>query len=91
MNLLTIRLVLLSALVALLSENRLSAQEPQWTSRVLKVGADRQKTNSVSIFQRPYRPLHFYGNSVRRLHYRGRAIPMPRDMANTVRYITVRQ
>ena len=30
---------------------------------------DRAKIRSTPIEKRPYRPLHFYGNTVRRNHY----------------------
>lgn len=56
------------------------AQQPGWTGRVLKVGIDRQVTDSVDIVNRPYRPFHFYGNTVRRQHYRGFPLPLPRDV-----------
>lgn len=61
-----------------------SAAEPQWTSQVVKRGEDRAKTNSTDILHRPNRPLHFYGNTVRRAYYRGSARPTIRDMQNTV-------
>ncbi len=35
---------------------------------------DRAKIRSTPIEQRPYRPLHFYGNTVRRNYY-GRTFP----------------
>lgn len=54
-------------------------QQPEWTGRVLKVGIDRQYTDSVDILERPYRPFHFYGNTVRRMHYRGFPLPLPVD------------
>jgi hypothetical protein len=31
----------------------------------------RQQIEATPIVNRPYRPLHFYGNAVRRAHYRG--------------------
>lgn len=55
------------------------SKEPGWTGGVIKLGSDRTRTRSTPITQRPYRPFHFYGNTVRRLHYRGTAIPNPRD------------
>jgi hypothetical protein len=66
---------------------RIDAAEPKWTHRVLKIGADREKTNSTDILLRPYRPMHFYGNTIRRLHYRGQARPTASDMFKTIRYI----
>lgn len=61
-----------------------TAAEPEWTNRVLKVGQDREKTNELPITERPYRPLHFYGNTVRRRHYRGTAVPNMQDFARTL-------
>ena len=43
-------------------------------------GAYRQQLESTPVVKRPYRPFHFYGNTVRRRHYRGTAIPTPRDL-----------
>jgi hypothetical protein len=54
--------------------------EPSWTYGVVRTGAERDAIKSMPITQRPYRPLHFYGNTVRRLHYRGTALPAPRDV-----------
>lgn len=41
--------------------------------------------DALPITERPYRPLHFYGNTVRRLHYRGQALPAPRDLTEGIR------
>ena len=56
------------------------AQEPNWTYGVIRVGDDRDAIKSTPITERPYRPLHFYGNTVRRMYYRGTPIPAPRDV-----------
>lgn len=61
----------------------LKAQEPGWTSRVLKVGPERELSEQTPILERPYRPLHFYGNAVRRNYYRGNPLPLPRDILIT--------
>lgn len=61
----------------------LPAQEPGWTSRVLKLGPEREISEQTPILERPYRPLHFYGNAVRRNYYRGNPLPMPRDILIT--------
>ena len=58
-----------------------SADEPGWQGNVIARGAEREKIQSTPILERPYRPLHFYGNTVRRRHYRGTAAPAPRDVA----------
>lgn len=54
--------------------------EPGWVHGVVRTGQERDAIKSLPITQRPYRPLHFYGNTVRRLHYRGTALPAPRDV-----------
>ncbi len=37
---------------------------------VIATGAQRQQIRSTPILERENRPLHFYGNTVRRLHAR---------------------
>lgn len=49
-----------------------SAQQPGWSPRVIEFGAQRAQTRATPIIYRDYRPLHFYGNTVRRQYYRGR-------------------
>lgn len=56
------------------------AGEPGWAHGVVRVGEDRDAIKSMPVTERPYRPLHFYGNTIRRKHYRGTAIPAPRDV-----------
>ena len=57
------------------------AQEPRWYPYVLARGQDRATIQSPPIVDRPYRPMHFYGNTVRRMHHRGTPAPRPRDFA----------
>lgn len=54
--------------------------EPGWVHGVIRVGEERDAIKSLPMTERPYRPLHFYGNTVRRMHYRGTAIPAPRNV-----------
>ncbi len=54
--------------------------EPSWTHGVVRVGEERDAIKSLPITERPYRPLHFYGNTIRRMHYRGTPVPAPRDI-----------
>lgn len=58
-----------------------TASEPKWQGNVIARGAERAKIESTPILERPYRPLHFYGNTVRRRHYRGTALPSARDLS----------
>ena len=55
--------------------------EPGWSPVIIATGPYRKQIEATPIEQRPYRPLHFYGNSVRRLHYRGTVLPVPRGWA----------
>ena len=52
-------------------------QEPGWSPSVIALGTQREEIRSTDILHRPYRPMHFYGNTVRRRHYRGTAVPRP--------------
>lgn len=70
--------------VASLFSVRVLAAEPEWSTRVLKLGEERQEVNAIPITERPYRPLHFYGNTVRRMHYRDQARPSATDVMKTV-------
>ena len=55
-----------------------AAQEPGWSGVVIARGELREQIRSTPILERPYRPLHFYGNAVRRAHYRGSPLARPR-------------
>ncbi len=68
-----------------------SASEPGWEGRVVKFGAEREKVQHTDILQRNYRPLHVYGNTVRRLHYRGTAVPSLRDFTRGSAALVVRR
>lgn len=57
--------------------------EPGWADQIIPTGRERVEVKSTPIELRPYRPLHFYGNTVRRRYYRGSAVPMPRDVMTT--------
>ena len=53
-----------------------SAQQPGWSPVVIATGPYRQQIKSLPIEQRPNRPFHFYGNSVRRAYYGGGPFPV---------------
>ena len=59
------------------------AAEPGWSPVIVATGDYRQQLEKTPIVRRPYRPFHFYGNTIRRRHYRGTAIPTPRDLVTT--------
>jgi hypothetical protein len=44
--------------------------------RVVTFGESREEIKSTPITQRPNRPLHVYGNSVRRRHHRAATPPV---------------
>lgn len=60
-----------------------SSAEPGWSPIVLPTGEYREQIKSMPIELRPYRPLHFYGNTIRRNYYRGNPAPTPRDIVTT--------
>ena len=60
-----------------------TAQEPGWASEVVLPATTQRRIDAMPIHQRPYRPLHFYGNTVRRMRYRGRVLPTRNDLRNT--------
>jgi hypothetical protein len=57
-----------------------SGQEPGWSGRVIAFGEQRARIESTPIIYRSYRPLHFYGNTVRRRYYHGTALPLPTEV-----------
>jgi hypothetical protein len=62
-----------------------TAREPGWKNQVITVGPLREELESLPIEKRPYRPLHFYGNTVRRRYHRGRLRPTISDLRQTIR------
>ena len=73
------RFIALALLVWGLFLSSAAAQEPGWWGVVIAPESIRPQIQSTPIINRPYRPLHFYGNTVRRRHYRGTFVPAPRD------------
>jgi hypothetical protein len=55
--------------------DELVAQQPGWSPNIIATGQEREQIRATPIEQRPYRPLHIYGNTVRRMHYRGTPLP----------------
>lgn len=56
------------------------AQQRRWYPRVIARGTDRDVIKSTPIHHRPNRPLHFYGNTVRRNYHRGNTVPLQRSL-----------
>jgi len=58
-------------------------QEPDWYPRVIAPPEMRPIIQATPMELRPYRPLHFWGNTVRRNYYRGNPLPTPQDLVKT--------
>lgn len=65
--------------------------EPGWRHGVVLFGDEREAKDATPILQREYRPLHFYGNTVRREYYRGSVRPTVGDVYQMVRVTITRQ
>ena len=68
-----------------ISPSPVSAAEPTWYPFVVARGADRIAIQNTPMHQRPYRPMHIYGNAVRRGYERGGSIVAPRSLAKQPR------
>jgi hypothetical protein len=79
------------AVAFVLSAASLQASEPGWWGRIYARGRERVAVESTPIIHRPYRPLHFYGNTIRRRYYRGNPMPLPRDVVNGAGSLVVRR
>jgi hypothetical protein len=67
------------------------AQQPDWSPNIIARGEEREQIRATPIEQRPNRPLHFYGNTVRRIHYRGTPLPsLSETVALPARVVTRR-
>ena len=51
-----------------------NAADPGWSPVIIASGEYRQRLQSTPIEMRPYRPFHFYGNTVRRRHHRSNKV-----------------
>jgi hypothetical protein len=51
------------------------AAQTGFDPRIIALGEARDEIKSKPIEQRPYRPLHVYGNTVRRRHTRAHSSP----------------
>jgi len=69
------------------SGESVQAQEPGWYPYVIARGQDREWIEATPIVERMNRPLHFYGNTIRRSYFRGSPLLMPRDVVATVRTV----
>jgi hypothetical protein len=73
------RTVILAAVVAAtLTPLPADARSTGFDPRIVTFGDAREEIKSTPITQRPNRPLHFYGNTVRRRHERATTPSSPR-------------
>ena len=71
--------------IVLLSYSSVEAQTG-WNPRVIVSAAEREQLKKTPIHLRPNRPLHFYGNTVRRQYYRNH--PAPSSPANSATIVS---
>jgi hypothetical protein len=73
----------LSTLIVLAVPDKARAADngPGWLGVVVARGELKKEIEATPILERPNRPFHFYGNTVRRQYYRGTAAPRPSDLA----------
>jgi len=65
--------------VALVSEALTVTHAANFDPRIIAFGDARKEIQSTPVLERPYRPLHVYGNTARRRHQRaGSAGPTSR-------------
>jgi hypothetical protein len=67
------RTIVISAVAAaaLVPVSPVDAASTGFDPRIVTFGETRQQIQNTPIQERPYRPLHVYGNTVRRRHSRG--------------------
>lgn len=67
--------LLLGALVVLVvfgfTSKTQAAPPTGWDSTIILRGQERAVVKSMPIERRPNRPFHIYGNTIRRMEYRG--------------------
>jgi len=70
------RTVVLAALIAAaVAPAHVEAAGTGFDPRIVTFGESRDQIKSTPITQRPYRPLHVYGNTIRRRHQRSDPAP----------------
>ena len=84
---LLLKAIFAAAVFCLFSGSSAEAQEPNWYPFAIARAEHRPAIQAMPIYQRPYRPLHFYGNAVRRDYYRGTAMVLPRDLFQVTRAV----
>ncbi|QDU95743.1 hypothetical protein [Lignipirellula cremea] len=73
------KLIAALALVGGLCCGSVAHAEPNWETSI----RIPEEYRDMPWTQRPYRPFHFMGNTVRRMHYRGNPLPKGHDIKKT--------
>jgi hypothetical protein len=73
-------LAVVTVLAGLTLPSPVLAREPGWVGNVVLPQPQRAVIEKTPMIRRPYRPFHFYGNTVRRMHYHGRLWPTPMEL-----------
>jgi hypothetical protein len=68
-------LFIVGAVYVFAAPSTAGAAETGWLPVVVARGELKQEIESTPIVDRPNRPFHFYGNTVRRRYYRGAPVP----------------
>lgn len=77
-----LRLAILGvAIGSLLCLSASFGREPNLTAAMSARSQMRQQIAATPLLERPNRPGHFYGNTVRRAYYRGAAPARPSSLA----------
>lgn len=71
MNLRNVCLGLIAGIALCVSATSPALAQEEGRLPIIAHGALKQEIKSTPILERPNRPLHFYGNTVRRQYYRG--------------------
>ena len=67
---LTMRTLIILTLLSVGTSSVPAIAQTGFDPRIIVFGDEREKIENTPIEQRPNRPLHFYGNTVRRRRYR---------------------
>lgn len=84
----TLTIVLAATAVPILATALAAApRQPGWSNRIIVTGQERAVVKSTPIEMRPNRPLHVYGNTVRRRYYHSGPF-MSGQVMPTQRFVT---
>ncbi|MEI6505724.1 MAG: hypothetical protein WCO90_07565 [Planctomycetota bacterium] len=68
-------LIAFVAVAALVPVSPIDASTTGFDPRIITFGETREQIQNTPVLNRPYRPLHVYGNTVRRRHTRSTTSP----------------